>query len=94
MVIRWNGKNFRVIVKERYVTRFKVAYDVIGRNKTVVVESNKPLLENKGLDNWVPTYTVKGTSFNTSGFEKALIETLHRNISLIDQQTKGKKWKD
>ncbi|RYY21086.1 MAG: hypothetical protein EOO04_18865 [Chitinophagaceae bacterium] len=87
MLINWNGKNFRVQVARISRDRAKERYEIRGRNKVIIVESNKPLLENKNLDDWMPTYRVTSGQVHTPGFEKALTDALHKHLTALTSST-------
>ncbi len=73
---------FRVSIKEGYkvltftveqfnVTQRSEQFKVIARNKTVVLESNRPLFRNKGIKHRRPDWKlVEGTLGYQSGFER------------------------
>ncbi|WP_153799060.1 hypothetical protein [Foetidibacter luteolus] len=49
------------------------SYRISGRNKSIVLASNRPLLCNKGLKHKAPTWSlIEGTGSNMSVYDKIL----------------------
>ncbi len=88
MAIRWNGRIFRVKVRRVSHDRAKECFDVIGNNKTIMIESNRPILALKKLDNWHPTYKIISGKFNSPGFDKSLVDALHQGILNYEKANK------
>lgn len=85
--IKWNGRTFGALVIRVNHDRTKESFDVVGRNKTVIVESNRPMLILKRLDNWKPTYKITSGRFNSPGFDDALIKAVHEGIIEFEKRT-------
>lgn len=69
--IKYSGRWYKLKVEQFNVTERLEKFKIIGRNKTIVLESNRPLFRNKGLKHRKPDWKlVEGSLTSTSGLEE------------------------
>ncbi len=54
--VKKDGRNYNLKVKLLYLDERTERYEVIGKNKSIVIESNRPLFRNKGLKHRRPDW--------------------------------------
>ncbi|HEU5167412.1 MAG TPA: hypothetical protein VFU29_17830 [Chitinophagaceae bacterium] len=78
ITIKHERKNIRLMIDKISVSREQEQYRVIARNQSFVLQSNRPLLQMKGLKNFPVTWKV--------------IEGGYNNKYILEQITKAIEW--
>jgi hypothetical protein len=58
ITIKVGFKNYRLFVEHTIISERSEHFKVIGRNKFIVLESNRPLFRNKGLKHRKPYFKI------------------------------------
>lgn len=77
IVIRVDGKYIRLQVDRIYVSEQIEKFEVRARNKTLTIQSNRPLLRGKGIKHRKPDYKLIAGDIKSSGALEKIIEALH-----------------
>jgi hypothetical protein len=71
IMIRHDGRNIRLVVEQVFLDARTERFKVQARNGFVIVESNRPLLRNKGLKHKPPIWkTIEANKLATYVLEK------------------------
>lgn len=65
-------------------------YKVIGRNKALILQSNRPLLRNKGVKYRKPNWKVINGKLENLAFLEILINTIE---SYLKREERGSSWR-
>lgn len=77
IVIMVDGKYIRLQVERIYLSEQIERFEVKARNKTLTIQSNRPLLRGKGIKHRKPDYKLIAGDINSSGALEKIIEALH-----------------
>lgn len=58
-------------------------FEVTGRNKSITVRSNRPLLLSKGIKHRKPDYVLIAGQIQTAGVVAVIIEALHERVKRL-----------
>ena len=58
ITVKKSGRNYKLMVRPIYLDERVERYEVRGRNKSIVIESNRPFFRNKGLKHRRPDWIV------------------------------------
>lgn len=87
--VRWEMKYVRLKVERVYLSNQIERFNVIARNRTIVIQSNRPLLRANGMKHRKPDWKlVEGEIFNMS-FLVSLINTIYRHIKREEKKAGG-----
>ena len=68
--IRYSGNWYRLIVEQFDKDERNEKFRIIAKNKTIVLESNRPFFRNKGMKHRKPDWKIiEGTVSSISGLE-------------------------
>ena len=85
ITINHDRKNIRLLIDKISVSREQEQYKVIARNQTFVLQSNRPLLEMKGLKNFPVTWKVISGGYNN----KRILEQITKAIEWYENKKAG-----
>lgn len=77
IVIRVDGRTIRLQVERVYLSEQIERFDVKARNKTLTIQSNRPLLISKGIKHRKPDYKLIVGDIKSSGALEKIIEAIH-----------------
>jgi hypothetical protein len=82
IVIWHEGKNIRLQVERIAITSQVEKFQVTARNKTLTIQSNRPLLRAKGMKTRKPDYKlIAGIMHNINLLQK-IIDVLHQYLKI------------
>lgn len=81
MMIRIDGRKIRLQVERVYVSDQIEKFEITARNNSLTIQSNRPLLRNKGIKFRRPGYKLIGGIIHAPGVVKVIIDTLHSYIT-------------
>ena len=73
ITIKHHWRNLKFTIERMNVTDRSEQFKIVARNKTVVLESNRPMYRNKGLKKRKPDFKVVEGNLNGSGFEQLVV---------------------
>ena len=79
-----NGHYIRLRVEQIYTSDQVEKYEIIARNKSLTIQSNRPLLKAKGLKTRRPDYKLIAGSLQYYSLLEQIIEVLHQTLMLMD----------
>lgn len=75
--IRVDGRYIRLQVDRIYMSEQIERFEVKARNKTLTIQSNRPLLRGKGIKHRKPDYKLIAGTISSSGALEKIIEAVH-----------------
>ena len=88
-MIRFDGRRIRLQAEQVYLSDQLEKYKITARNKSLVLQSNRPLLKAKGLKNKKPDWKlVEGQMHNTYIIGE-IIKTLEAYTRAEEQKRPG-----
>lgn len=91
MMIRIDGRRIRLRVERIYVSDQVEKFEITARNNSLTIQSNRPLLRNKGIKYRRPGYKLIRGIIHAPGVVKMIIDTLHTYINTEEKKAGG--WK-
>ena len=89
IVIRHDGKYVRLQVKQIYLSKQLERYEVTGKNKTLVLQSNRPLIRSKGMKTRKPDRKLIAGNLHNVSFLERLINTLENYLKNNERNNFG-----
>lgn len=80
IVVRVNGKHIRLQVDRIYQSAQIEKFEVKGRNKSLIIQSNRPLLRAKGIKHRKPDYKLLSGLIHAPGVVTVIIDALHAQL--------------
>jgi hypothetical protein len=77
ITIRVDGRTIRLQVERIYLSGQIERFEVKARNKTLTIQSNRPLLRGKGIKHRKPDYKLIAGDIKSSGALEKIIEAVH-----------------
>lgn len=77
IAIRVSGRYIRLQVERIYVSDQIEKFEITARNKSLTIQSNRPLLRGKGIKHRRPDYKLIAGLINSAGVVENIIDTLH-----------------
>lgn len=74
--IRVDGRTIRLQVERIYLSEQIERFEVKARDKTLTIQSNRPLLRGKGIKHRKPDYKLIAGTISSSGALEKIIENL------------------
>lgn len=78
----------RLTVEQVYLSDQLEKYKVSGRNKSLILQSNRPLLRAKGMKTRRPAWKLIEGNINDTAFLKRLIETVEAYLKIEEKKPK------
>ena len=83
IAIRVSGRYIRLQVERIYLSDQIEKFEVKARNKSLTIQSNRPLLRTKGIKHRKPDYKLIAGVINSSGALEKIINGVHDYIKTI-----------
>lgn len=80
IVIMVDGKYIRLQVERIYLSEQIEKFEVKARNKTLTIQSNRPLLRGKGIRHRKPDYKLIAGDIKSSGALEKIIEAIQNSL--------------
>lgn len=84
IIVKSGYRNYRLRVEHIPVNERTERYKVIGKNKSITLETNRPFFRNRGLKHRKPEWKiVEGTVFQGNGLEQIIdkvMEVIDRSV--------------
>ena len=86
IVIKVDRRPIRLQVERIFASPLIEKFLITARNKTITLQSNRPLLLGKGIKHRKPDYKIIVGVMISSGTEKAIVDSLHSYITKLEQE--------
>lgn len=79
IVVKSGWKEYKLLVHQKMIDERNEQYAIIAKNKTVVLESNRPFFRNRGLKHRKPDWKiVEGKINNGSGLDQIIQKIMEK----------------
>ena len=76
ITIKYGNKNYRLMVEHTVMDARTELFKVVGRNKFIVLESNRPLFRNRGLKHRKPDFKLIEGKIDYNGSLHLLVDAI------------------
>jgi hypothetical protein len=85
IVIKIDRRPIRLQVERIVASPLIEQFKITARNKTLTIQSNRPLLRGKGIKHRKPNYKITTGGLVSSGVKDAIINAIHAYMTRLEQ---------
>lgn len=86
--IQVGGRRIRLSVEQIYKSDQIERFEITARNKSLTIQSNRPLLRGKGVKHRRPNYKLVSGLVEAPGVVSNIIEVLHSYLRMLEKKGK------